>query len=162
MKIDITKDWCSRMAHLESDEEIGTGLLASLDSAIDAGTLTLPHRASFEDHNIAFGRLIQLMRRNVGYSIESLAENANIDIEEIIEIEESNHCRPDIRTVYQLANVFKLPRANLLKVAGLLEAQNDSLYKEAVRFAARSEPVSKLTVQEKEALDAFILILSKE
>ena len=28
MRIDVTKDWCLRMAELEADEEIGVGLVA--------------------------------------------------------------------------------------------------------------------------------------
>ena len=34
MKIEITKDWCIRMAQLEADAEIGAGLLA-IDPVFD-------------------------------------------------------------------------------------------------------------------------------
>lgn len=161
MKIEITKEWCMQMAQHESDGEIGVGLLAS-----DFGFHSDPasHRLTpkMEESHIAFGRLVRLMRRDNGFSIEKLAEDANIDIEELIDIEEDTHYRPDVRTVCQLANVFGLPRTNLLKIAGLVEAQNDALHEEAVRFAARSEPVAELTSQEKAALKAFVAILSKE
>lgn len=162
MKIEITKDWCVRMAQLESNnDEIGVGPLAA--ELVFDGEAT-SHRAAFniDEPNVAFGRLVRLMRRKGGYSIEKLAEEASIDVEELIDIEDDTHYRPDVRTVYQLANVFGLPRSNLLQVAGLIEAQNDALYKEAVRFAARSEPVAELTPQERAALEAFVAVLSKE
>lgn len=159
MKIEITKEWCMQMAQHESDDEIGVGLLAS-DLVFNGDPAS--HRSASEESHIAFGRLVRLMRRDNGFSIEKLAEDANIDIGELIDIEENVYYRPDVRTVYQLANVFGLPRTNLLKIAGLVEAQNDVLYEEAVRFAARSEPIAKLTSQEKAALEAFVAILSKE
>lgn len=162
MRIEITKDWCVRMAQLESNnDEIGVGPLAE-EVVFDGETVS--HRVAFTINEplVAFGRLVRLMRRKGGYSIEKLAEDASIDVEELIDIEEDAHYRPDVRTVYQLANVFGLPRSNLLQVAGLIEAQNDALYKEAVRFAARSEPVVELTPQERIALEAFVAVLSKE
>lgn len=150
-----------QMAQLESDDEIGVGLLAS-DVVFNGEPASHRSIPKVEEANIAFGRLVRLMRRNNGYSIEKLAEDASIDIEELLDIEDDAHYRPDVRTVYQLANVFGLPRTNLLKIAGLIEAQNEALYKEAVRFAARSEPVAELTAQEKAALEAFVAVLSKE
>jgi transcriptional regulator with XRE-family HTH domain len=150
------------MAQLESnDDEIGVGPLAA-DLVFDGESTSHRSASNVDEPNIAFGRLVRLMRRNGGYSIEKLAEDASIDVEELIDIEDDAHYRPDIRTVYQLANVFGLPRSSLLQVAGLIEAQNDALYKEAVRFAARSEPVVELTPQERAALEAFVAVLSKE
>ncbi len=161
MKIEITKEWCMQMAQHESDDEIGVGLLAS-DLVFNGESASHRSAPKMEESHVAFGRLVRLMRRDNGFSIEKLAEDADIDIEELIDIEEDAHFRPDVRTVYQLANVFGLPRTNLLKIAGLVEAQNDALHEEAVRFAARSDPVARLTSEEKEALEAFVAILSKE
>lgn len=41
MRIDVTKDWCLRMAELEADEEIGAGLLAVEFCDIDIGFTTV-------------------------------------------------------------------------------------------------------------------------
>jgi len=161
VKIEITKEWCMQMAQHESDDEIGVGLLAS-DLVFNGEPASHRSAPKMEESHVAFGRLVRLMRRDNGFSIEKLAEDADIDIEELIDIEEDAHFRPDVRTVYQLANVFGLPRTNLLKIAGLVEAQNDALHEEAVRFAARSDPVARLTSEERAALEAFVAILSKE
>ena len=158
MKIEISKDWCARMAQIESDAEIGAGLLA-VDPVFD-GEKT--HIVSVEEPNFAFGRLVRLMRRSRRLSLEKLAEDADVDIEELVEIEDDTHYRPDARTVHQLANVFQLPRGSLLQVAGLTVRKNDTIYQEAIRFAARSEPVAELTPEERAALEAFVVVLSEQ
>jgi DNA-binding XRE family transcriptional regulator len=52
-------------------------------------------------------------------TLEKLAEEADVDVVELVAIEDDSHHKPEVRTVYQLANYFRLPRANLLQVAGL-------------------------------------------
>ena len=103
MKIEISKEWCIRMAQLEANAEIGVGRLA-IDPVLD-GEFG-PLEASDEDvPNIAFGRFIRLMRRQRGISLENLAEKADVDITELVEIENDPHHKPELRTTYQLASL---------------------------------------------------------
>lgn len=156
MRINITKDWCIRMAELEDGSEIGSGAIA-IDPVFDG-------EAGAEDQgepSIAFGRLLRLMRRKEGLTVEKLAEDAKVEMEELVGIEEDAHFRPKVRTVYQIANYFRLPRANLLQVARLTTPRDPRLAEEEVRFAARSEPVVALTDEERAALDAFVAVLSE-
>ena len=76
MRIEVTKDWCLRMAELEADEEIGVGLVA-VDPVFDGESL-----AQSEEPTIAFGRFISLMRRNRGLTVEKLADDADVDVAE--------------------------------------------------------------------------------
>lgn len=158
MKIEITKEWCLRMAHLEGDAEIGAGLLA-FDPILDRFT---PAVDILDEPGIAFGRFVQLMRRNRGLTIEKLAEDSDVEIAELVEIEDDARHKPQGRTVYQLANYFKVPHNNLLQVAGLTAPRDSRILEEAVRFAARSEPVSKLSPEEQAALEAFVAVISSE
>ncbi len=159
MKIEITKEWCLRMAEIEANAEIGAGLYA-LDPVFDGETM--PVNEINEEPSIAFGRFVRLMRRDRGLTLEKLAEDADVEVAELVEIEDDAHRKPELRTVYQLANYFKLPRNNLLQVAGLTIPRNDRLVNEAVRFAARSESVVVLTPEERSALEAFVAVLSEE
>lgn len=159
MKIEITKEWCLRMAAIEANAEIGAGLYA-LDPVFDGETI--PAKETNEESGIAFGRFIRLMRRDRGLTLEKLAEDADVEVAELVEIEDDTHHKPEPRTVYQLANYFRLPRNNLLQVAGLTTPRDNRLVDEAVRFAARSEPVVELTSEERAALEAFVAILSEE
>ena len=156
MKIDVTKDWCVRMAELEVDEEIGVGLIA-VDPVFDGESA---HLAQSEKPMVAFGRCVSLLRRDRGLSVEKLADAANVDVAELLSIEEDARCRPEMRTVHQLANFFKLPKATLLQVAGLTLPKDDRIIEESVRFAARSESVEALTREERAALEMFVEVLS--
>lgn len=154
----ITRDWCLRMAMQEADQEIGAGL-AALDPVMD-GAVQIVEPAVDEAH-LAFGRLVELMRRRNGLSLESLAEKADVDVSELVAIEEIPTHRPAIRTIYQLALYFSLPREKLLQLAGLTSRRDSGLVEEAVKFAARSESVAKLTPEERIALEQFVAAISR-
>jgi len=156
MRIEVTKDWCVRMAELEADEEIGVGLVA-VDPVFDGESL-----AQSEEPAVAFGRFVSLMRRNRGLSVEKLADEADVDVVELLSIEEVAQYKPEVRTVYQLANFFALPRATMLQVAGLTLPKDSRIIEESVRFAARSEPVEALTKEERSALETFVSVLSED
>ena len=171
MKLDIKKEWCIRMAQLEGDAEIGAGRLAT-DPVFDDETI--PTGASDGEkpdvwseaheigHSLAFGRFVRLMRRQRGLTLEKLANDADIDMAVLVEIENDPHHKPELRTAYQLANYFKVPRSGLMQVAGLTAPKDVRLFDEAVRFAARSEPMAELSPEESAALDAFVAVLSKQ
>ncbi len=159
MKIEITKEWCLRMAHLEWDAEIGAGLL-SFDPIPDSDLL--PVSDILDEPGIVFGRFVQLMRRDHGLTIEKLAEDSDVEIAELLEIEDDAHHRPQGRTVYQLANYFKVPHRTLLQVAGLTAPRDSRIVEEGVRFAARLEPVAELSPEERAALEAFVAVISSE
>lgn len=157
MRIDISKEWCLRMAELEGDGEIGAGLVA-VDPIVSGDSLE-PMR---EETMIVFGRFIRLMRRNRGLSVEKLANDANVDVSELVGIEDTPFFKPERRTVYQLANFFKLPQGRLLELSGLATVQDNRLVQEAVRFAAQSDPTVALTPEERRALEAFVAVLSEK
>jgi transcriptional regulator with XRE-family HTH domain len=159
MKIGVTKEWCLRMAQIEANAEIGAGLYA-FDPVFDGETM--PGEGVNEEPSIAFGRFVQLMRRDKGLTLEKLAEDTDVEVSELVEIEEDTRHKPEPRTVYQLANYFRVPRASLLQVAGLTLPKDSHLIKEAVRFAARSESIAVLTPEERGALEAFVAVLSEQ
>ena len=160
MKLNISKEWCLRMANFEGDAEIGAGFLAS-----DAALATESGTAGAESDrgaNLAFGRFVRLMRYRRGVSIQKLAEDADVDLADLLEIESNPRHKPELRTAYQLARYFDVPQSNLMQVAGLTTLKDVQLQDEAVRFAARSEPTSKLTPEEGAALEAFVVALNKQ
>lgn len=159
MKIEITKEWCLRMAQREADAEIGAGLFA-LDPVFDGETSSVTEAG--EESSIAFGRFVHLMRRRRGLTLEKLAEDTDVEIAELVEIEDDTRHKPKLRTVYQLANYFQVPQTKLQQVAGLTVPRDSRLLEEAVRFAARSESVTALTPEESAALEAFVAVLSEQ
>ena len=158
MKMEISEEWCMRMAQLEGDAEIGAGRLA-IDPVFDGEAASVA--TSDEDGpSIAFGRFVNLMRRRRGLSLEKLADDSDADMTDLVEIESDPHHRPELRTVCQLADYFDVSRSGLLQMAGLTAPKDAMLFNEAVRFAARSEPTARLTPEEGAALDSFVAVLS--
>lgn len=158
MKVNLSKDWCMKMAQLEGDAEIGAGL-AAFDPIFDDNVSNV---AAVEEGGLAFSRFVQLARRSRGLTVEALAEKTDLELSEVLVIEENCNYKPDLRTVYQLANFFGVQRTNLLQIAGLTAPKNSNLINEAVRFAARSESVAVLTAEERAALEAFVSVLSEK
>jgi transcriptional regulator with XRE-family HTH domain len=164
MKFELTKDWCVRMAQLEmeagSDMEIGSNpAIRAASPEVRAIALQI---SDVPDANVAFGRFVRLMRRSRRQSIEHLADEAEVELSELFEIEEDNHHRPEPRTVYQLANHFRVPTGKLMQLAGLSAPKDNRLFEEAIRFAARSEVVEDLSEIERAALEAFVAVLSEK
>ena len=160
MKLEIGKEWCIRMAQLEGDAEIGAGRLA-VDPVFD-GDVIPEVAGDGEGSTVALSRFVRLMRRQRGLTLERLADDADVDMADLVEIESNPHHKPELRTAYQLANYFKVPRSGFLQVAGLTAPKDTRLFDEAVRFAARSEPTAALTSEESAALEAFVAVLSEQ
>ena len=158
MKNHISPDWCMKMSKLEDNAQIGAGILA-----LDPMTETSVYDATeSEVANVAFGRLVNLMRRKSRLTIEDFANRADIDIAELVEIEDDPKYRPEPRTVHMLADYLKISRAKLFQLAGLTEVRDTSLTNEAVRFAARSNSIADLEPHERQALEAFVKIISED
>jgi len=144
------RDWLRKAAEVEdSCRSLSVGGLAS-----DLGMLS----PSPSHVQLIFGRLIEFARRKQGFSVEKLAEHADVDLAAIVEIETNDRAVPEVRTVFQLAQTLKLPAGRLMEVAGLANPQPE-VSRAALRFAARSESSSKLTREERVALDEFVKVL---
>lgn len=160
MRFERSKDWWMARARREGDVAMGAGLLA-FDPALEKRPSS--EQTSFvEETRIAFGKFVNLMRRRRGFSMERLAKEAELDTSELLVIEDDVHYVPEPRTVFKLAQAFDVPQRGLMELAGLLVGTDSNFRNEAVRFAARSESVQKLTPEESSALEAFIAVLSEQ
>jgi transcriptional regulator with XRE-family HTH domain len=160
MKLERSKEWWMARARREGDAVIGAGLLA-FDPAPEERP-TAAQTAAVEEPHIAFGRFINLMRRRRGFSMERLAEVADLDPSELLVIEHGSNYVPEPRTVFKLAQTFEVSQRRLMQLAGLAAANDAGFREQAVRFAARSEAVHKLTPEENSALEAFVAVLSEQ
>ena len=144
------RDLLLRMGEFEDS----CGSISVGGMAADLGMLPTTHG----DAQRVFGRLIEFARRKKSLSVEQLAERANVDLAEIVEIERDEAIVPEVRTVFQLATVLDLPSARLMEVAGLATPRPEVNHA-ALKFAARSEPTAKLTREERDALEEFVKVL---
>jgi transcriptional regulator with XRE-family HTH domain len=114
-----------------------------------------------EPVRFAFSTLISYRRRALRLTMETLAENARVELDELLRIEEDADYVPEPRTVYQLASELKLPIPQLLVLSGNATTANAELTEAAVRFAARSRAVEKLNREQSDALNEFVKVLIK-
>ncbi len=158
MKLERSKEWWLARARCEGETVPGAGPLA-FDPVPDerSAAAVVP-----EENRIAFGKFVNMMRRRQGLSIEQFADASDLDARELLVIEDDLHYVPPPRTVFKLAQIFKVPQPRLMQLAGLTVANDQGLSDEAVRFAARSEAVQRLSREESAALEAFVAVLSKQ
>jgi len=141
-------------------EDGGFVSAGGLVSEIELPGREIPVKADPLRH--AFVRLLRLTRRERSLSLEELATKADIDLAELMRIEIDEHHTPNILTVCRIAEFFRLPQKPLLALAGLLEPKDASFQHESLRFAARSEPVEKLSREEHKALEEYVKFLCDE
>ncbi len=154
----MTESWCISKAKLEGNEEIGVGTIAR-DPSFQDNNDTIEN---VDKSRIALQRFVGLSRRQKNLSVSQLAEKADVDFEELNGIETDPHYEPEARTLYQLANVFGVSQKKLMGLSGLTQPKDIKYVEEAVRYAARSESISKLTPEEQAALDGLIAVLSEK
>jgi transcriptional regulator with XRE-family HTH domain len=166
MKLEVTKAWCLAAARREGDVEIGAGVTAfdpepttKSEAQGHATAVEATHIMAIEATQIAFGRAVQFLRRRCRWTVEKLAQDARIDLSELVAIENDPHHRPEPRAVSQLAHTFNINPKAFQQLAGNTVIRDTRVREEAVRFAARAGSIDSLTSEENEALEQFITAL---
>jgi len=156
MKMNDDRNWLLAKANEEDNCIFSVGGLAYRSAAeADANQGEIPEAA----RRVAFARLVELSRRKQRLTVEQLAEKADVDVSQLIEIEEGESVSPEPRTVYKLAQVLNFPQDRMMVMSGLARTRDRHLTEATVRFAARSEPVSILSPEEEEALQEYVKVL---
>ena len=144
-----SREWLAAMARAEE----GFTSFAVGGLAMEPGSSVTPPEA-----RTAFTRFVDLARRQRKLTVEALANEADLDLGELVAIMEAN-TSPSTRAVYKLATVLGVSMRKLLELSGLAETRDPTLTEAAVRFAARSEPTVALTREERAALEEFVKVL---
>ena len=108
---------------------------------------------------LAFQTVLRNLRRSRGLSLEDLSSKTDIDQEELFAAEHHAGYRPTPLTLHKLSSFFDVPERGLASLAGAFQGVVDNIMEPACRFAAQSESFSKLSKEEKRALDEFIQVL---
>ena len=114
--------------------------------------------AGVEDLHRGLGALLQMLRRREHLSIDELAQKARVAASELRRIELDPAFDPNPRTIFQIAQYFKLPERSLVVLSGAVIVDDD-VREEAVRFAASSEDISGLTKEQRKLLNHFVKFL---
>lgn len=160
MKLEISKEWCLAAARREGDLEVGAGRI-SFDPGLEIKSASSVDVLPVEAMHLAFGKLVNSLRRKRNWSIAHLADEANIDPAELLLIEKEIHHQTEPRTVFQLAQVFGLNVKGLQQLSGLATIRNHQVVNEAVQFAASSDSIEKLSPEELRAVEHFVAALNR-
>src|SRR5579871_3354117 len=117
MKINIPKEWILYRASREEGLEIGAGAPTKLGQS-EVSRSALEDIATIEQR-LSFGRFVSLMRRKSGWTIQQLAQRADVDAGELLVIESDPYHEAELSTVHGLAKTFDVPPRHLMKMAGL-------------------------------------------
>jgi HTH-type transcriptional regulator, competence development regulator len=154
-KMNDNPAWLLAKAEEEGNDIISVGgLLHTL--AVEEGPAE-----TLQMERTALAKLVELRRRQLRLTPEQLADMANVDLDDIVRIEQGDLTSPEPRTIHLVSQVLKLPERALMQLAGLVKPTDARFRTEAVRFAARSEPVANLLPEEHEALEEFVKYLAR-
>ncbi|MGH9891939.1 MAG: helix-turn-helix domain-containing protein [bacterium] len=109
-----------------------------------------------------FREVVRNLRRERGLTIDQLAEELEMDRDEVIAMERNPGYRPPPATLYRLSQFYDIPLRRLGALAGAVREVPQEVREEASRFAAQSESFAKLSREERELLDRFVSFLKKE
>jgi transcriptional regulator with XRE-family HTH domain len=146
-----------RDALTEAGEEF-EALVARGRAAAQRALSETPNPAEAEDLHRGLGALVQMLRRRDRLSVDELARKARVDPSELRRIELDPAFDANPRTIFQLAQVFNLPAQSLIVLSGAVQVEPD-VRQEAVRFAASSEDISGLTIDQRKLLNQFVKFL---
>jgi transcriptional regulator with XRE-family HTH domain len=150
------REWLRKKAEQED------GCYVSVGGLLDDVTRVETRPEAFEVTRHAFIRLLQLARRAKGLTREELAQEADVETEDIANIETKPGYVPTPRTVYKIAQYLKVPEKKLMALSGLVQLKDPQFNRVAIRFAAHSERVEKLTGEERQALEEFVKFLNEK
>jgi transcriptional regulator with XRE-family HTH domain len=153
MKMSTDREWLLKKAENEDGCFVSVGgLVDTLERAEKNPRDTIPIKH-------AFVRFLHLARRERNLSVEEFANKVDVDLAELVKIETDALYTPALRTIHKIAEFLKVPEQRLMALAGLLKAKDAQFQNEALKFAARSESVEKLSPEEHSALEEYVKFL---
>lgn len=146
------RNWLLKKAAEEDNAVISVGGLVVDQQAIPVTEkpTAIPHKSM-----PGFARLIEFSRRKKGLSIQTLAKKADVEENELYEIESGHFSELEPRTVHQLAHILELPVPKLLALSGQAASKDTKLEQASVRFAMKYGNLA-LSREEQEALEEFV------
>jgi HTH-type transcriptional regulator, competence development regulator len=165
MKLHFSNDWArAKIARdPDADPEVGDyieDIHAGEDAQPQAARMATVGERTGVQLRIGMGLLVRQLRCKSGLSIDQVAQDAHVSIEDLRRVERDPHFTASPRLIFQLSEYFSVPLTMLSQLAGATHDVDRTIFNEAVKFAAHSDDVSTLTQNERTALDAFVALLN--
>jgi HTH-type transcriptional regulator, competence development regulator len=165
MEMKITKEWLLKNAERDKDLEVTAGFLSNAKLDAVYGGQKQPEGEQLEDIESRLAALAQLVntrRRIEGWTLEQLADKADVDLHDLFCLERCVPVHLNVRTIHKLSGVLKLPHSGLLRLCGATVQRNDNFTEQALRFVARSQTETKPSRQEIKVFEEYVKFLAEE
>jgi len=165
MKMKVTKEWLLKNANRDQDLEVTAGFL--VDEKLDAvygrnKKEQEDQKEDIESRLTALAQLINIRRRIQGWTMEQLADKADVDLQDVVCLEKGIPVHLSVRTIHKLSGVLDLPHSGLLRLSGATVQRKDDFIEHALRFVARSQKETKTTRQEIKVFEEYVKFLAEE
>jgi transcriptional regulator with XRE-family HTH domain len=165
MKMLIDNEWLRRTIAADPDMECEAGgpaaLLEDLGMFLPAELTRDGQDPTVVQLHYAFGTFVRLLRRKEGLTVSKLATEIRVAEDELRAIERDPHHKPRPRTVHQLAERFSFAPQQMMKLSGATANTNRKLHDGALRFAAKSDDITRLTPDEERMLAEFVKYINE-
>jgi transcriptional regulator with XRE-family HTH domain len=148
MTMNQNREWLLRMADEEANCEVSAGGLAQ-----EAGLLS--QALVNESARRSLAKFLELSRRQMHESLESLSSKAGVDLAELTSLESGKGPVRNPKVLARLAAILHVDVKPLLELAGLTPTTDEQLMNVATLFSARLESTKPLEPDEEEALGWF-------
>ena len=108
-----------------------------------------------ESARLSLAKFLELSRRQMHESLETVAEKAGIDLAELTSLERGKSPVRNPKTLVRIAAALHVDVQPLLELAGLVTTTDERLVRIAAQFSARLESVKPLEPEEEQALGWF-------
>jgi transcriptional regulator with XRE-family HTH domain len=161
--IDTTQSVISRLEDADYEGR-SLSMLERIATALNQKLTVVMTAREPEEQEVreAFHRVVQMLRRSRGLTIDDLAEKTKIDRTELVALERNLAYRPSPLTLHRLSEFFEVPDRKLAVLAGAIREVPEDLRQHATRFAAQSNSFAKLTKEEQRVLDEFVGFLRSD
>jgi transcriptional regulator with XRE-family HTH domain len=156
MKFNSDPEWLKKQAAMEDNCFVSVGGLVSAIEDLEQQSQRV------NAAHTAFVNLLNLTRRQHKLTWEQFSQKMDVDLAELIGIENDENYKPTPRTVTKIAQFIRVPAEKLFVLSGLARARDVHFQEEALRFAARSQPIKALTSEEHEALKDYVKFLCEQ
>jgi transcriptional regulator with XRE-family HTH domain len=164
MPMRITNEWLHRRIEHDADLDTDAGMPITkvdvLKAFVPEATERSVPRPATAQVGPLLGRLLRQLRRRESLDLPRLAVEVRVPEAELRALEEGTGVVPRPRTIYQLATFYKVSSRALLMLSPAAAERDPGLDDAAVRFAASSDDLSKLSRDERKSLNEFIKLLS--
>ncbi len=156
--LDEEREWMRRMAEIEDGCCVTAGGLVATLGMLDPPVAS--QRAPVCDpRRIALAKFVEFSRRKMALTVAEFAERSGVDVVDVLRIEDEGASIPPPAVVVSIAHLIGADVAKLLDLAGHTRVHDDSLDREALRFAAGAEGAEPLTDAEERILGEFARIV---